>query len=84
MDPRAQVFLSDRAKARAAGDHNMVHALNVELNRIGYREPVQETTRADEELEQAVPVKPRRGRQPKPRCEHGRIPDRCLDCNEAA
>jgi hypothetical protein len=77
-DGKAQMFRQALADARAQGDAGMVRAMRVELATLG----VFETTQADQ-LEQVVPEKPRRGRRPKPRCEHGMIADRCLECEEA-
>ena len=71
------MFRDALANARARGDAGMIRAMNVELGRLG----VFETTQAPV-LEMAVPEKPRRGRRPMPRCEHGMIAERCPDCNE--
>lgn len=51
----------------------------VELQRLGAMETTEDTTA----LETVTPEKPRRGRRPKPRCEHDMILDRCPDCSEA-
>jgi hypothetical protein len=72
------MFRDARAKARARGDANMVRCMDVELSKLGYSEPM-ETTQAPE-METVVPEKPRRGRKPYPRCEHGMIAERCPDC----
>jgi hypothetical protein len=40
-----------------------------------------ETTERDVPMESAVPEKPKRGRKPMPRCEHGVIAERCEICN---
>jgi hypothetical protein len=68
------MFREALANARARGDVGMVRAMKVELAMLG------ETTEP-EPLETAVPVKPRRGRRPLPRCEHGMILMRCPDCS---
>jgi hypothetical protein len=68
-----------RAKARSVGDFSMVHTAGVELQRLGVGEPL-ETTQGPE-MEQAVPEKAKRGRKPKPRCEHDMILERCPDCS---
>jgi len=53
-----------------------VHAAPVE-------ESPMETTVTEESMEHAVPPAPKkRGRPPKPRCEHGKLVGRCLDCEE--
>ncbi len=80
MHPRVAMFLQERANARARGDRGVERCMNVELRRMGYVDPV-ETTVA-EPMEQVVPPPKRRGREPKPKCEHGRPPERCLDCQE--
>lgn len=60
----------------------MVRTMDVELARLGADRPLPlETTQATEVMEEAVPDKPRRGRRPMPRCEHGMIADRCPDCS---
>lgn len=67
-----------RAKARSVGDFSMVHTAGVELQRLGIG-PL-ETTQGPE-TEQAVPGRPKRGRKPKPRCEHEMILERCPTCS---
>lgn len=74
-DGKIQMFRDALAQARAQGDAGMVRNCRLELAAL-------ETTRDDSPLEQAVPGKPRRGRRPKPRCEHGLIAERCEVCNE--
>jgi hypothetical protein len=98
IHPRAAEFLRLRAKSQAVGDTNHVRCMNVELARMGYREPVAQEKAVPPPLERAVPEKPetavpapketavppapRRGRPPKPRCEHGLLLERCPDCSE--
>jgi hypothetical protein len=55
----------------------MVRAMDVELSRMG----ALETPEGPDTLERAVPESPKRGRKPKPRCEHGQIAERCVECN---
>lgn len=81
-----QYLRAMRARALAQGDHSQVRALDADLERSGaIPEPGRsfgvEST-AVELPERAVPEKPRRGRPPRPRCEHGRIADRCVECQE--
>ena len=71
------MFTETRERAVRAGDGGMVRTMNVELARLGALETTQAAA-----MEHAVPEKPRRGRRPKPRCEHGAIADRCAECNE--
>lgn len=84
---RIQMFREARANARARGDLNMVHAMNVELATLGVFEENRatlsyETTQEPGLEEKAVPEKPRRGRKPLPRCEHEMIAARCPECSE--
>ena len=81
MHPRIQMFLQTRARARVLGDMNLERCMNVELQRLGYRDQPIETAVPDrDEFERAVPQK---GGRPKlPRCEHGKIVGRCVDCDE--
>ncbi|HTG20904.1 MAG TPA: hypothetical protein VK681_12740 [Reyranella sp.] len=51
--------------------------MNVELDRMGYRETV-----IPEPMETTMAPNPKKGRPPKPRCEHNMIADRCPDCND--
>lgn len=76
--------LEMRARARASGDVNLERACNADLARYGYRDAPPETTAATEPetMERAVPAKPKRGRPPRPRCEHGQIVGRCTACEE--
>jgi hypothetical protein len=86
-------LIQQRDKARAYGDKGQARAIDADLARQGYHggtapeivSPVVfETTVADEPLERAVPEPPKKKRGPaaKPRCEHGKIADRCADCND--
>lgn len=72
------MFREMRAKARAVGDAGVVRMTDVELGRLG----ALETTEAVNEMETVVPERPKRGRKPKPRCEHGQIAERCIECND--
>lgn len=71
-----------RERARALGDVGLERACNADLVRHGYRDQPLETTAVAEMPEHAVPEKPRRGRPPRPRCEHDMIADRCPECND--
>jgi len=71
------MFREMRAKARAVGDAGVVRMTDVELGRLGPLETIEAVT----DMETAVPEKPKRGRKPKPRCEHAMILDRCPDCS---
>lgn len=81
MHPTVTDRLSMRERARALGDRNLERACNADLARYGYRDEP-ETTTAEALPERAVPERPKRGRPPRPRCEHGRIADRCIECEE--
>jgi hypothetical protein len=75
------MFLHERERARARGDRGVERCMNVELRRMGYREPALETVVPEPLVEQAIPDPPKKGRRPKPRCEHEQIADRCVECN---
>ena len=83
MHPRAEMFLRERERARARGDRGVERCMTVELDRMGYSEPrpVETATPDREAVETAVPAK-KNGRPKLPRCEHGNIVGRCLDCDE--
>lgn len=76
---------SMREKAARQGDLGTYRAITADLRRQGYadhpRTPADEgfETAVPEGMETAVP-KNKGGRPRKPRCEHGRIVGRCLDC----
>jgi hypothetical protein len=74
---RVAMWREQRDSARARGDTGIARCAERELDRLGVIETTQDAT----ELEHAVPEKPRRGRRPKPRCEHDIIAERCPDCN---
>lgn len=40
MNPNVPMFLDARARARATGDRGLERAVQADLDRIGYREPV--------------------------------------------
>lgn len=77
-----------RDQARVAGDIALVNAMTADLERMGIRdEPSAELadmeTAVPEPLERAVPR--RKGGRPRlPRCEHGRVAERCAECSDAA
>jgi len=81
-DGRVQEFRRTYREARARGDVNLANAMQVELRRLGAGpEPARMETTVAEMPERAVPAPPRRGRPPRPRCEHGEIADKCLACS---
>jgi hypothetical protein len=71
---KIRMFREARARALQQGDMGMVRNCDIELAACGY-----ETTQADR-LEDTMAPKPRRGRQPMPRCEHDVIIPRCEVC----
>ena len=75
------MFLAARDDARRRGDWGVYRAMSVELDQLGYTE--RETT-AVVAPERATPPSAgkRRGRPPRPRCEHGQIVGRCVACDE--
>jgi hypothetical protein len=76
------MFLQERENARGHGDRGVERCMDVELDRMGHRDHPVETTE-QEQLERAVPAQPkRRGRPPKPRCEHDMLVERCPECSE--
>ena len=90
MANKLKMFMDVRSEAVARGDRRLQRTMDVEIARLGYRVPEgpfisvegpQETTQAVGLMEQAVPEKPRKGRPPKPRCEHDMLLDRCPDCS---
>ena len=90
MHPTVRDALQRREYARRSRDTALERACNADLARFGYDDQSalghvrqQETTVATvPEQEQAVPPAPKRGRRPLPRCEHGQIADRCIECNQ--
>jgi hypothetical protein len=68
VNPNVQMFLADRARARAAGDHGLERAIQADLDRLGYVEPSVERvekpdgmeTTAVRAPERAVPAPKRR------------------------
>jgi hypothetical protein len=76
------MFLQERADARARQDAGVERCMNVELARMGYQEPLETT--AQQPMQTTLQEKPRRGRPPKPRCEHDMLVGRCPDCSEDA
>jgi hypothetical protein len=78
------MFLQERENARARSDSGVERCMNVELARMGYRDvPIRAETTTVEPKENTGQPRPR-PKRPKPRCEHGQVPDRCVDCNEVA
>lgn len=75
---KTRMFREALARARAMGDTGMVRCCQAELTALGAFETTQDATA----LETPTPAAPRRGRRPKPRCEHNMIADRCETCNE--
>lgn len=86
IQSKAEAFTEALVNAEARGDHNMARTMRVELTRTRRVNPAglpPRETADPEPLERAVPPAPKRmGRPPKPRCEHGQIPERCARCNE--
>lgn len=91
MNNKLALFLETREDAFHRQDWSVVMAMNAELQRVGYKDPesvldrhemAPETMQATEVLERAVPERPKRGRPPRPRCEHGMLVERCPTCNE--
>jgi hypothetical protein len=80
MSNKLRNFMDLRASAIANGDRKLARTMDVEIARLGYH-PKMETTQAVV-MEQAVPEKPRRGRPPRPRCEHDMLLERCPECAE--
>lgn len=90
---QVQLLLATRADALRRGDRSVYREMDHQLERLGVYcgpEPfpfppldpaalAHVETASVEMPEQAVP-KRKRGRPPKPRCEHDKIPERCLDC----
>jgi len=78
-------FVNIRAAARQRGDYGLADAMTAELERLGHKETPAASgafeTAVPEELERAVPEK-KRGRPPRPRCEHDRIVGRCVECDD--
>jgi hypothetical protein len=73
-------LLSMREKAERCGDSGTYRAITADLRRHGFvDEPVALETAVPEPLETAVPKK---GRPKLPRCEHGRIVGRCIECED--
>lgn len=82
MHPTVTDRLAMREYARGIGDTGLERACNADLARHGHRDEPLETTLPVEVMERAVPEKPRRGRPPRPRCEHNQIIGRCVACEE--
>ena len=79
------MLLTDRERALEEQDWNRYRCRTQELAQIGHVDmpataPVEHAV-ASAAPEMVVPAK-RRGRPPRPRCEHGTIADRCVECNE--
>jgi hypothetical protein len=70
--------LAMRERARALGDTNLERACNADLSRYGYRETAQVIPMP----ERTVGPRPKRGRPKLPRCEHGQIVGRCVECDD--
>jgi hypothetical protein len=77
-------LLKVRNEADRRGDRGLYRAMSADLERLGYTDhdlgPEAFETAVPEPLEKAVPG-PRGGRPKLPRCEHGKIVGRCLDCD---
>lgn len=75
------MFLAARDDAKRRGDWGVYRAMSVELDQLGYADRETTTAVAPERATPRPPAK-RRGRPPRPRCEHGQIVGRCLECEE--
>lgn len=75
-------FVRIRAEARARGDWNLVRAMDVELERLGHRDPEPEPLETTSVVLPEKAVVKKAGRPPRPRCEHGKLIGRCLDCDD--
>lgn len=82
VHPTVRDALALREYARRSGDINLERACNADLARYGHQDAPETTQAVIVGQEQAVPPAPRRGRRPLPRCEHGQIADRCIECQE--
>jgi hypothetical protein len=93
---QAELYLATQADALRRGDRGVWQEMAFQLKRMGVDTdppesfpPLDPTALARIETtmvtmpERAVPEK-KRGRPPKPRCEHGKIVGRCLDCEDDA
>lgn len=94
MNATLSMYLDARARARAFGDVGLERAVQADLDRMGYREPVRIVTSSGMETtavqapERTVPQqRPRErkkgGRPALPRCEHDKIVGRCSKCKTA-
>ena len=91
------MFLRERDRAQARGDWGVVRSLTADLQRLGVPDDatrlhpagkpsrvVTEALESPQEGEVAVleeEPRPKGGRPKLPRCEHGNITDRCVECN---
>lgn len=93
IEPKADGFRRELASAKARGDVGMARCMAVELQRMGDRPlevadppPAEKVVPALRETTDPAPLEravPSRGGRPKmPRCEHGQIAARCVECND--
>jgi hypothetical protein len=69
---KVEYYQRIRDDAVARGDFGVARAVSADLRRWGVPESSSSTTEP----------RPKGGRPKLPRCEHGRIADRCLDCQQ--
>jgi hypothetical protein len=86
---RVHMFLVERDRALARGDHGVVRATTADLRRLGVPDwaTVADPTGKNARRANGAASKPQEARKkpgpkPKPRCEHGVIAERCAECNE--
>jgi hypothetical protein len=75
---KIEMFLMERDRARARGDHGVDRSCTADLRRLGVPD---EATLADP-TGKSKATKRGPGRPRKPRCEHNRLYEHCADCNE--
>lgn len=83
---KLEMLLADRDRARAANDVGLDRAITADLRRMGVADDAtydrvtrpQQQQRASRARNGALGTL--KGRQVKPKCEHGRPPERCEDC----
>jgi hypothetical protein len=87
------MFLAAKIRATARGDAGIARCMTVELERMGNPHLLEQAVppamerpeRDDRETADPPPMETRKGGRPKlPRCEHGQIVGRCVDCEDGA
>ena len=80
---KLDMLRADRDRAASEQDWSRWRCRTVELARMGYVDPPPLETTQAAVMETTAGEKPkRRGRPPKPKCEHGKNPETCLDCDD--